>query len=235
MTRATLMGAVAVAMVAVGGGVTACSTGTAVAAGAGAVGALYWTGRQSQATAQGTLAQLAERSRQVMTEMNITPTNTEGSPTGSEYEMHGKLNDMDITIELKDKGSNQTQVEVTAKKSEVNYERGTSEQILSAILAKSGSSTDAAGGTSSSTGSSTSTGANFNAGSTTTATPPATSGYQPMRSDSTTVTRTDSSGVAGTTTTDSMHLRTMDSTHMQTTTTDSTHVTRTDTTGAPQR
>jgi hypothetical protein len=180
----------------------ACSTGTAAAAGAGAVGALVWTGRQSQGTAQGSMQAVSNRARQVMAEMNITPTKTEGAVGADQQELHGRLNDMDITIELKPKSAELTQVEVTAKKSEVNYERGTSEQILSRILAMGGSASTTSGQS------------NLNAGST-----GAASGYQGMQSasDTSRTLRTDSASTTGTT---------------STTTSDSTRMTQTDSTGA---
>lgn len=115
-------------------GTAACSSHVA-AAGAGAGAAYYLTNRGAEGVATGSFDQVTENAIAVMNRMGIERTDPDvNEQDGDERELKGRYQDMDVVIELERRDENSTLVQVTAKKSEVNYEKDFAQQVVQEIV-----------------------------------------------------------------------------------------------------
>lgn len=122
-------------------GVAACSSHVA-AAGAGAGAAYYLTNRGAEGMATGSFDEVTQNSITVMERMGITRTDPDlNEQDGDERELKGTIEDMDVVIELERRTDTNTLVQVTAKKSEVNYEKDFAQRIVQEIVEFSGAPT----------------------------------------------------------------------------------------------
>ena len=117
-------------VVALAAGGTGC---VAAAAGAGAGAGLYLTSRGASGQVNGDMATLTARTRSVFTEMGIQMTGTETDDGGDEVELRGTREGMDITVEIERKSATTSEVNVSARKSEVEWDKDYARQILSRI------------------------------------------------------------------------------------------------------
>ena len=115
-------------------GAAGCSSHVA-AAGAGAGAAYYLTNRGAEGVATGSFDQVTDNAIAVMNRMGIERTDPDvNEQDGDERELKGRYQDMDVVIELERRDDNSTLVQVTAKKSEVNYEKDFAQQIVRDIV-----------------------------------------------------------------------------------------------------
>lgn len=120
-------------------GAAGCSSHVA-AVGAGAGAAYYLTNRGAEGLAQGSFDQVTANALAVMQRMNIERTDPDvNEQDGDERELKGTYQDMDVVIELERRDENTTLVQVTAKKSEVNYEKDFAQEIVRQIVEYSSS------------------------------------------------------------------------------------------------
>lgn len=112
----------------------AASGCVAAAAAAGAGAGIYLTNQGAESLVDAPIAQVADRARIVMQQMNIAPAGTQTNGDGSERELKGKTGDTDITIELEAQGPSTTRLEVTARDNLVNYDKEMARDIVERIV-----------------------------------------------------------------------------------------------------
>ena len=133
MTRLRLAGSL-LGLTLLAGGAAGCSSHVA-AAGAGAGAAYYITNRGAEGMATGSFDQVTQNAIAVMDRMGIERTDPDvNEQDGDERELKGRYQDMDVVIELERRTDTNTLVQVTAKKSEVNYEKDFAQRVVQEIV-----------------------------------------------------------------------------------------------------
>jgi hypothetical protein len=112
-----------------------CVAAAAAAAGAGA--GVYLTTRGAESTIDGSIDQVASRAQAVMNDEGIVPDASAVQNGGSKREFKGKKGDLDVTIDLEQKSSTTTHVEVSARKNLAEWNKDYAQQLVSKIVAKS--------------------------------------------------------------------------------------------------
>lgn len=113
--------------------VAGCAAGAA-AAGAGA--GIYLTSRGAESLVESSIDQVTARAREVMSEQAIVPEASNVEQGGDKRELKGKKGDLDVTINLEQKSSKTTRVEVSARKNAVEWDKDYAQQLLSRIIEK---------------------------------------------------------------------------------------------------
>lgn len=111
-------------------GATGC---IAAAAGAGAGAGVYLTSRGASGQVNDDVATLVARTRTVFTQMGIQASNTDTDDDGDEVELRGTREGMDITVEIERKSATTSEVSVSARKSEVEWDKDYARSILERI------------------------------------------------------------------------------------------------------
>jgi hypothetical protein len=112
-----------------------CVAAAAAAAGAGA--GVYLTTRGAESTIDGSIDQVARRAQAVMNDEGIVPDESAVQNGGSKREFKGKKGDLDVTIDLEQKSSTTTHVEVSARKNLAEWDKDYAQQLVSKIVQKS--------------------------------------------------------------------------------------------------
>jgi hypothetical protein len=124
-----------VAVAAIGGAAVAGQACVpAVAAGAGAATAVYLTSRGAKAQVKGSTAAIEADSRKVLSTEAVTITDEKIEDDGKHRELQGKKGDIDVTISIHRRDDKTSDVEVTARKSAVTWDRGYAESLLNSIV-----------------------------------------------------------------------------------------------------
>jgi hypothetical protein len=113
--------------------VTGC---LAAAAAAGAGAGIYLTTRGAESLVESSIDQVAARARAVMSEEGIVPDASSTEQGGEKRELKGKKCDLDVTIEMEQKSSNTTRVEVSARKNMAEWDKDYAQKLLSRIVEK---------------------------------------------------------------------------------------------------
>lgn len=109
----------------------------ALAAGAGAAGAIAYSERGVSSKMAGSVDQTIARSQAVFSEMRISTTGQDGSPGSNERELKGRVGDLEITVDVKRENERLVAVEVFAQRSTVDWDRDYARRVLEAIIARS--------------------------------------------------------------------------------------------------
>jgi hypothetical protein len=112
------------------------SAGCVAAAAAGAGSAIYLTSRGAEGVVQGTVSDVAARSRTVMQQESIVPDESSTKSGGDEQELKGKKGDLDVTFNIKRETPTTSKVEVTARKNLAEWDKNYAEELLNKIVAK---------------------------------------------------------------------------------------------------
>jgi hypothetical protein len=109
----------------------------AVAAGAGAAGAIAYNDRGAKSLVRGNVSAIAADARAVLTAMEIT-VDGEAGMTGGENNatVNGTRGETRVHIEIERESSSTSQVMVTAREGTLDYDRELSRDILSRISAR---------------------------------------------------------------------------------------------------
>ena len=113
--------------------VTSCLAAAAAGAGAG----IYLTTRGAESLVEGSIDQLASRSRAVMSEEGIVPDASSTENGGAKRELKGKKGDLDVTFELEEKSDKTTRVEVSARKNLAEWDKEYAQKLLQRLVEKS--------------------------------------------------------------------------------------------------
>jgi hypothetical protein len=109
----------------------------AVAAGGGAAGAAYFTSRGAKAVVKGTPDKLETTSEQVLSELAIPLTDQKTEKGGAHRELKGKKGELDVTVTIDQKDDRTSEVEVTARKNAVEWDKEYAESLLKDIIKRS--------------------------------------------------------------------------------------------------
>jgi hypothetical protein len=113
--------------------VTGC---VAAAAAAGAGAGIYLTSRGAESLVESSIDQVAARARAVMAEEEIVPDESSIEKGGDKRELKGKKGELDVTIEMEQKDSKTTRVEVSARKNLAEWDKDYAQELLSKIIEK---------------------------------------------------------------------------------------------------
>jgi hypothetical protein len=108
----------------------------AAAAAAGAGAGIYLTTRGAESMVEGSIDNVADRTRAVLSEEGIALDESNFEEGGDKREFKGKKGDLDVTVELERKGANTTRVEVSARENLAEWDKDYAQQLLSKIVAK---------------------------------------------------------------------------------------------------
>jgi len=105
-----------------------------VAAGAGAAGAVAYTNRGATSVVAGTVDQVFDRSAAAFQQAGITETGRTTENSGRERKLIGTKGEYEVTAELHRSTDSTTKVEITARKSAVEYDKEMAKDILTRLL-----------------------------------------------------------------------------------------------------
>ena len=112
------------------------STGCLAAAAAGAAGGVYLTSRGAESVVEGSVDQIAGRSKAVMSEMAIVKEGESTEDQGDKQVLKGKKGDLDVTIEIRRESENTAKVEVTARENLAEWDKDFAKEVLNRIVQK---------------------------------------------------------------------------------------------------
>ena len=107
-----------------------------VAAGAGAAGAIAYTNRGATSDVAGSVDQVFDRTVAAFQQAGIAETGRSTANNGEQRKLIGTKGEYEVTAELNRSTETTTKVEVTAKKSAVEYDKELAKDVLNRILAK---------------------------------------------------------------------------------------------------
>jgi hypothetical protein len=105
-----------------------------VAAGAGAAGAIAYTNRGATSVVAGTVDQAFDRAAAAFQQAAITETGRSTEESGRQRTLIGSKGEYEVTAELNRTTDSTTKVEITARKSAVEYDKELAKDILNRIL-----------------------------------------------------------------------------------------------------
>jgi hypothetical protein len=105
-----------------------------VAAGAGAAGAIAYTNRGATSVVAGSVDQVFDRTGAAFQQSGVTETGRSTEDSGRQRTLTGTRGEYEVTAELNRETDSTTKVEVTARKSAVEYDRELAKEILNRIL-----------------------------------------------------------------------------------------------------
>ena len=105
-----------------------------VAAGAGAAGAVAYTNRGATSSVAGTVDQVFDRAATAFQQAGITETGRSTENSGTQRKLIGTKGEYEVTAELNRASDSTTKVEITARKSAVEYDKEMAKDILNRIL-----------------------------------------------------------------------------------------------------
>ena len=106
-----------------------------VAAGAGAAGAIAYTNRGATSVVTGNVDQVFDRAAAAFQQAGITETGRSTENSGGQRKLIGTKGEYEVTAELNRSTDSTTKVEITAKKSAVEYDKEMAKDILNRMLA----------------------------------------------------------------------------------------------------
>lgn len=108
-----------------------------VAAGAGAAGAIAYTNRGATSVVPGTVDNAFDRAVAAFQQAGITETGRSTENSGGQRKLVGTKGEYEVTAELNRATDSTTKVEITAKKSEIDYDKEMAKDILNRIVTAS--------------------------------------------------------------------------------------------------
>ena len=108
-----------------------------VAAGAGAAGAIAYTNRGASSVVAGSVDQVFTRTVAAFQQAGITETGRSTEDSGRERKLIGTKGEYEVTAELTWATESTAKVEITARKSPVEYDKEMAKDILNRILTTS--------------------------------------------------------------------------------------------------
>ena len=105
-----------------------------VAAGAGAAGAIAYTNRGATSVVPGTVDQAFDRAAAAFQQAGIAETGRSTADNGRQRKLVGTKGEYEVTAELNHTTDSTTKVEITARKSAVEYDKEMAKDILNRIV-----------------------------------------------------------------------------------------------------
>ena len=107
-----------------------------VAAGAGAAGAIAYTNRGATSNVPGTVDQVFDRTATAFQASGVAETGRSTANNGEQRKLVGTKGEYEVTAEINRSNDTTAKVEVTAKKSAVEYDKELAKDVLNRILAR---------------------------------------------------------------------------------------------------
>ena len=107
-----------------------------VAAGAGAAGAIAYTNRGATSNIAGTVDQVFDRTVTAFQATGVAETGRSTANNGEQRKLVGTKGEYEVTAEINRSNETTSKVEVTAKKSAVEYDKELAKDVLNRILTK---------------------------------------------------------------------------------------------------
>lgn len=107
-----------------------------VAAGAGAAGAVAYTNRGATSNVPGTVDQVFARTSTAFQAAGVAETGRSTANNGEQRKLVGTKGEYEVTAEINRSNDTTAKVEVTAKKSAVEYDKELAKDVLNRILAR---------------------------------------------------------------------------------------------------
>jgi hypothetical protein len=107
-----------------------------VAAGAGAAGAIAYTNRGATSNVAGTVDQVFDRTVTAFQAAGVAETGRSTADNGEQRKLVGTKGEFEVTAEINRSNETTSKVEVTAKRSAVEYDKELAKDILNRILTK---------------------------------------------------------------------------------------------------
>ncbi len=123
------------ALAALGLGAGACVT--AAAAGAGTVAGIEYTSRGAKGELQGSMDNVAHRTREVFDKQGIVATEVKVEDGGTKRVLGGRKGDLNVQVEMTASTPNVTHVEVVAQKNPVQWDKDYAKSVMQKIAAQS--------------------------------------------------------------------------------------------------
>ena len=108
----------------------------AAVAGAGAGTGIYLTSQGAGSIVNGSMSEVAGRTRQVFSDMGIQVAE-QTTETGEKIEFVGKSGDLDVKVKIEPEGAGTTEVDVSARRNLVEWDKAYAQQVLKRIVARS--------------------------------------------------------------------------------------------------
>jgi hypothetical protein len=108
----------------------------AVATGAGAAGVAYFTSRGAKALVEGSMEDVAARTQVAMSQKDIPITEKKSEKGGAHREFKGAKGDLDVTVTLDRNDDKTTNVEVSARRNLVTWDKDYAKSLLTSIITK---------------------------------------------------------------------------------------------------
>ena len=105
-----------------------------VAAGAGAAGAIAYTNRGATSVVNGTVDRTFDRAVAAFLQAGITETGRSTENSGQQRKLIGTKGEYEVIAELNRSTDSTTKVEITARKSAVEYDKEMAKDILNRIV-----------------------------------------------------------------------------------------------------
>jgi len=105
-----------------------------VAAGAGAAGAIAYTNRGATSVVAGTVDHAFDRAAAAFQQAGITETGRSTGDSGRQRKLIGTKGEYEVTAELNRSTDSTTKVEITARRSAVEYDKEMAKDILNRIV-----------------------------------------------------------------------------------------------------
>jgi hypothetical protein len=105
-----------------------------VAAGAGAAGAIAYTNRGATSVVPGSVDQAFDRAAAAFQQAGISETGRSTADNGRQRKLIGTKGEYEVTAELNHTTDSTTKVEITARKSAVEYDKEMAKDILNRIV-----------------------------------------------------------------------------------------------------
>lgn len=111
-----------------------CLVAAAGAAGAGAAAGIYLSDRGASSLVEGSIVSVHRRTQAVLQELRIEIDETRSASDGSRVEYRGHTAELDVVVELEEAGPSTTQVNVTARRSAVEWDRAYARTVVQRIV-----------------------------------------------------------------------------------------------------
>jgi hypothetical protein len=116
--------------------VLASTSACALAAAAGAAGAIAYTERNASSRIDASVAQVTVATEAVLQEMGVRVQTRQDATDGSEVKLRADRDGMDVSIDITRRSARMTDVVVTAREGLVEYRPGYAGEILERIITR---------------------------------------------------------------------------------------------------
>lgn len=108
----------------------------AAAAAAGAAGAIAYSERGAESQVAASVPALVQAAEATFSDLNIAITERKTAENGTEVQLTAKKDEMDISIDIERASESTSKIEITARRNLVDYDRDYARDLLQRILTR---------------------------------------------------------------------------------------------------